>query len=186
MELLLSFSIGIGLSAACGYRVFVPLLGMSIAAAQGHISLPEGMQWISTQEALIAFAVATAAEIAAYYIPFVDNMLDTIAAPAAIAAGTIVMASFVTDMSPLLKWGLAIIAGGGTAGLFQGSTTLIRGTSTVVTAGMGNFAVTSVETGIAIFLTLLALLLPLTAGIVVIALVTVALKNIIRKRMKRS
>ncbi len=186
MELFLSISIGIGLSAACGYRVFVPLLGMSIAAALGHISLPEGMQWIGTGEALIAFAAATIVEIAAYYIPLIDNMLDAIAAPAAVTAGTIVMASFITDMSPLLKWGLAIIAGGGTAGLFQGSTTLIRGTSTTVTAGMGNFAVTSVETGIAVFLTLLALLLPLTAGIVVIVLVIIALKNIIRKVVTRA
>jgi len=181
MELFLSISIGIGLSAACGYRVFVPLLGMSIAAAQGHISLPEGMQWISSQEALVAFSVATAAEIAAYYIPLIDNMLDTIAAPAAITAGTIVMASFVTDVSPLLKWSLAIIAGGGTAGLFQGSTTLIRGTSTAVTAGMGNFAFTSVETGIAILLTLLALSLPLATAIVVLIMVILALKGIFRK-----
>ncbi len=181
MDLFFSIPIGIGLSAACGYRVFVPLLGMSIAASQGHLSLSEGMQWIGTPEALIVFAVATAAEIAAYYIPLVDNLLDTIAAPAAVAAGTIVMASFATEMSPLLKWTLAIIAGGGTAGLFQGTTTLIRGTSTAVTAGMGNFAFTSLETFIALALTALAMLLPLLTAVVVLTLVVMILKKIVRR-----
>jgi len=181
MDLLLSISIGLGLSAACGYRVFVPLLGMSIAASQGYLSLSEGMQWIGTEEARIAFAAATAAEIAAYYIPVVDNMLDAIAAPAAVTAGTIVMASFFTDMSPLLRWSLAIIAGGGTAAIFQGSTTLIRGTSTAVTAGMGNFAFTSVETGISIVLTVLALLVPLITVAAVLTMMIIVLKIIIRK-----
>ncbi len=183
MEPLLSLSIGIGLSAACGYRIFVPLLGMSVAAALGHVSLPEEMQWLNTQEALMALVVATTGEIAAYYIPLIDNLLDTIAGPAAVVAGTIVMSAFFTDMSPLLKWSLAIIAGGGTAGLFQGSTTLIRGTSTAVTAGMGNAAFTTVETGISIILTLLSMILPLIAGSLVIVFVFITLRSIMRKIM---
>src|SRR5215475_13958065 len=112
METLLSICIGIGLSAACGFRVFVPLLAMSIAALSGHLTLAQGFAWIGSYPTLIAFSVATCLEIAGYYIPWVDHLLDTIATPAAIIAGTIVTASMVTDVSPFLKWTLAVIAGG--------------------------------------------------------------------------
>src|SRR6266478_8524849 len=131
METLLSICVGIGLSAACGFRVFVPLLVMSIAALCGHLTLAHGFEWIGTYPAVVAFAVATCLEIAGYYIPWVDHLLDTIATPAALVAGTLVTASAVTDISPFLKWTLAVIAGGGSAGLVQGATVIMRGASTV-------------------------------------------------------
>src|SRR5438477_8925513 len=108
METVLSICVGIGLSAACGFRVFVPLLVMSIASLSGHLTLAQGFEWIGTYPALIAFSVATCLEIAGYYIPWVDNLLDSIATPAAIVAGTIATAAMVTDVSPLMKWSLAI------------------------------------------------------------------------------
>src|SRR6266699_2109248 len=110
METLLSICVGIGLSAACGFRVFVPLLVMSIAALSGHLALAHGFEWIGSYPALVAFAVATCLEITGYYIPWVDHLLDTVATPAAIIAGTLVSASLVADVSPFLRWALAIIA----------------------------------------------------------------------------
>src|ERR1043166_5372948 len=110
METLLSICVGIGLSAACGFRVFVPLLIMSIASMSGHLTLAHGFEWISSYPALLAFAVATCVEVAGYYIPWVDNLLDAIATPAAMVAGTLVTASMVADLSPFMKWTLAIIA----------------------------------------------------------------------------
>jgi hypothetical protein len=181
MDLFLSICIGVGLSAACGYRVFVPLLGMSIAASTGHISLPSGLEWISSNQAIAAFSAATILEIGGYYIPLIDNFIDTVATPAAVIAGTIVMSSFITDVSPFLKWSLAIIAGGGTAGLFQGSTTLIRSTSTVTTAGMGNFAVTSLETGLSLVLTVLSFFLPFITALIVLVLIFMVLKIIFKR-----
>src|SRR5438094_7023125 len=133
METLLSVCLGIGLSAACGFRVFVPLLVMSIASLSGHLTLAHGFEWIGSYPALIAFAVATCVEIAGYYIPWVDNLLDTIATPAAIVAGILVTASVMMDVSPFVKWTLAIIAGGGAAGLAQGTTVLARGASSAGT-----------------------------------------------------
>src|SRR5436309_7251833 len=103
METVLSLLIGIGLSAACGFRVFVPLLVVSVASHTGHLHLSSGFEWMGSDAALIAFAVATVLEVAAYYIPWLDNLLDTIASPAAVIAGTMVTASLVTDMSPFLK-----------------------------------------------------------------------------------
>src|SRR3979409_2491408 len=124
METIFSACLGIVLSAACGFRVFVPLLIMSIAALSGHLHLAHGFEWIGSYPALVAFSVATCLEVAGYYFPWVDHLLDTIATPAAIVAGTIVTASMVADVSPFLKWTLAIIAGGGAAGMVQGTTVL--------------------------------------------------------------
>jgi hypothetical protein len=160
METLLSVCLGIGLSAACGFRVFVPLLVMSIAALSGHLTLSQGFGWIATYPAFIMFLVATGLEIGAYYIPWLDNLLDTLATPAAIVAGTIVTASMVTGMSPMLKWTLAIIAGGGVAALVQGTTVLARGASSLGTGGVANHLLATVELGGSVVTSIVAILAP--------------------------
>lgn len=165
----MSVCLGIGLSAACGFRVFVPLLVVSIAALSGHLSLATGFEWIGTYPALIVFSVATAAEITGYYIPWVDHLLDTMATPAAIVAGTIITASLVSGMSPMLKWTLAIIAGGGAAGLVQGTTVIARGASTASTGGLANPIFATIELAGAAVTSFLSLLAPL----VVVAILTV-------------
>jgi hypothetical protein len=152
--------VGIGLSAACGFRVFVPMLGISIAALSGHITLASGFEWIGTWPALTAFATATVLEIAAYYIPVVDNMLDTVATPAAVVAGTIATAAMVGDMSPFLKWALAIIAGGGVAAVIQASTVTLRAAAQTSAPVVATPVVTTVETAGSILATVLAVLSP--------------------------
>ncbi len=165
---ILSICLGIGLSAACGFRVFVPLLVMSIASLAGHLTLAPGFQWIGTYPALLTFSVATAVEIAGYYIPWVDHALDTIATPAAIVAGTVITASMVTGMSPLLKWSLAIIAGGGAAGLVQGATVVTRAASTATTGGLGNPLVATIELGAATITSIAALLVPVLVVVLMV------------------
>ncbi len=160
METLLSICVGIGLSAACGFRVFVPLLVMSIAALSGHLTLAHGFEWIGSYPALVAFAVATCLEIAGYYIPWVDHLLDTVATPAAIIAGTLVSASLVADVSPFLRWALAIIAGGGAAGMVQATSVLTRGASSAGTAGLGNPLVATAELAGSLLTSIFALLAP--------------------------
>jgi hypothetical protein len=168
VDSLLGISIGIGLSAACGFRVFVPLLVMSIFALSGHLNLSPGFSWIGSYPALVAFATATAVEVAAYLIPGLDNLLDLVAAPAAVIAGTLVTASFIADFSPFLKWTLALIAGGGAAGIIQGGTALLRGKSTLTTAGAGN-PILAVGEGIgSAILAILAILIPFLIVIVII------------------
>lgn len=159
-EFLLSLCVGVGLSAACGFRVFVPLLITSIASYSGHLNLASGFEWIGTPVALTTFALATALEITAYYVPWLDNFLDSIATPAAAVAGTIVTASMVTDVSPYLKWSLAVIAGGGAATLVQGATVLVRSVSTATTAGLANPLFATVELGGAVASSVTAILLP--------------------------
>jgi hypothetical protein len=151
MEELLSICVGIGLAAACGFRVFVPLLIVSIASNTGHLTLAQPFQWMGTHPALVTFSVATAIEVGGYYIPWVDNLLDTVATPAAVVAGTVVSASIFTDMSPFLKWTLAAIAGGGTAGVIQTGTVLARAASTAASGGLANALVATGELGLSLF-----------------------------------
>ena len=184
MENILSVCLGIGLSAACGFRVFIPLLVMSIASLSGHLALSDGFQWIGTYPALVVFATASVLEIAAYYIPLVDNLMDSIAGPAAIAAGILVAASSFIHMDPLLKWTLAIIAGGGTAAIFHGSTALVRGASTVLTGGTGNHAVATAELGIASGLSVLAIALPLLSMVIILAFLFFIIRKGFRKLLK--
>jgi len=179
---ILSILVGVGLSAACGFRVFVPLLVMNLAALSGHLHLAQGFQWLASYPATIAFSVATCLEIAGYYIPWVDHLLDTMATPAAVVAGTIVTASMVSDMSPFLKWTLAVIAGGGAAGLVQGTTVITRGASTAATGGLGNPVVATLELAGALFTSLMAILAP----VAVVALVLVVLAILARALLRRA
>lgn len=178
MELTLALMTGVGLAAACGFRIFIPPLCISIAAKAGHLTLAESFDWMASTPALIVFASATLLEIGGYYIPFIDNLLDAVAAPSAVVAGTVVTASQVGDTSPLLTWSLAIIAGGGSAGLVQGLTTVARQFSSLATAGFGNPIVSTVEAGSALVMTALAVLMPLVAVLAVLVLLAFAVKKI--------
>ena len=185
MELTLSICLGIGLAAACGFRVFVPLLGVSLAALAGHVQLVDELAWIGTWPALACFLTATILEIGAYYVPWIDNLLDSIATPAAVVAGTIAMGSIITDMSPLMRWTLALIAGGGTAALIQTATVALRGSSTAMTGGTANWLVATFEFVASIGTTVIALLLPIVAAAAVGLLVVVALSFLLGRRSRQ-
>ncbi len=160
----MSVLIGIALSATCGFRVFVPLLAVNIGTraqnADGEplIELAAGFDWLSSDIAMMVFLVATLFEIGGYYIPWIDNLLDTVASPAAIVAGTVITASFITGMDPWLQWLLGLIAGGSAAGAVQATTVVTRASSTVTTGGLGNPIVASVETSGAFLGSALAIL----------------------------
>ena len=153
--------LGLGLSAACGFRVFIPPLAMGIGARAGLMNLGESWAWMSETWVIIVFVVATLLEIFAYYIPWLDNLLDTITTPSAIVAGIIVTSASLDGIDPTLQWILSIIAGGGTAGTIQLGTVATRAVSTATTGGIGNPIVSTVEAGACIFCTILALLLPI-------------------------
>src|SRR4029077_19723228 len=141
LHLPLSIVLGVGLAAATGLRVFLPMLIVGVAAHTGQVPLDSSFAWLATPSALTMLSVAALAEILAYYVPAVDNLLDTLATPAALVAGTIVSAAVMTDVPPMVKWTAAVIAGGGMAGLTQGATAIVRANSTVFTGGLGNFII---------------------------------------------
>jgi len=170
METLLSIGIGLGLSAACGFRVFVPLLVASIAAHTGYLTLAPGFEWVGTTQALYAFATATLLEILAYYVPWLDNALDALATPAAVMAGMLIGAAVFTDLPPFLKWSLAIIAGGAAAGMVQGATSLLRLKSTALSGGLANPVVSTLELVGSFVMAIVALMVPVVALLLAVVL----------------
>jgi hypothetical protein len=154
---------------------------MSIAAQSGHLELAAGFTWLANPIVTVALGLATVLEIGAYFIPWLDNALDTVATPAAVVAGTVMTASLVGDMSPFLRWGLAAIAGGSVAGAVQGATVVARGTSSLTTAGLGNPLLALTELSASAAITVLAIALPLVA----LALVAVALLAMPMRRQRR-
>lgn len=168
VDTIIGLMVGIGLSAACGFRVFVPFLGLSLAAMNGYVTLADGFQWLATWPALLALITATGCEIAAYYVPVIDNLLDAIAAPIAILAGILATAAIALDLRPLLKWSLAIIAGGGVAGVVQGGTIVTRALASMNLPGPANFIVATLEWLGAAVITITAILIPIAALAIVL------------------
>ncbi len=175
-DLAVSLALGIGLAAATGFRVFLPLLIVSIASYSGHLPLGENFAWLATPPALILLGVAALVEILAYYIPGVDNLLDTLATPAAFVAGTVVSAAVITDVPPMVKWATAVIAGGGIAGLTQGVTAVLRAKSTIFTGGLGNMVIATAEFIGALVVSLLALVAPIATLLVVALFLWLAIR----------
>lgn len=182
-DTIISIFLGIGLSASVGFRVFVPLFALSLAAYFNLWELNESWLWIGSLTAVIALGVATLVEIFGYYIPYVDNLLDAIAIPLATIAGIAVMVSTVADLSPVITWALAIIAGGGTAAAVAGSSGLTRMASTATTGGLGNPVVSTLETGSSIVMTMMSLFIPALAFVCVLILLYIIIR--IYKKMKR-
>jgi Domain of unknown function (DUF4126) len=180
VESLLGIPVGLALSTAAGLRVFVPLLLTGIAARAGYLTLTPSMGWMASDAALIAFATATVLEVGAYYVPWLDNLLDTIATPAAITAGVMATAAVTPELHPLLRWTLAVVAGGGAAGLVQAGTALLRLKSSAFTAGAGNPAVATGEIVGSLALSLLGILVPLLAAAIALVVLVALARRVIR------
>ena len=182
---LLSVALGIALAAAAGLRVFVPLFALGVAARAGYVPLADGFEWLASTPALIVLGTATLVEIVAYYVPYLDHLLDVIASPSAVLAGIVATAAVLTDMPPVVKWTVAIIAGGGAAGLVQGASVAARIGSTATTGGLGNFVLSSLETFGAVGTVILAIALPLLALLVVVVMLGFAIALLFRLARRR-
>lgn len=184
METLLSVALGLGLAAAAGLRVFVPVFGVGLAAHFAALPLSPSFAWVETTPALITFGTATVLEIGAYYVPWLDHALDVVATPAAVVAGVIASAAVITDLPPVVTWTVALIGGGGAAGLMQMLSVGARLKSTATTAGLGNPVVATGESAGAIAITTVALLVPVVALLVLLA-VLVGGVRFARRRLSR-
>ena len=178
METILSVLTGIGVAAACGFRVFVPLLALGLAGRAGVLPLNDTFAMLGTLPALIALGTAAVLEVGAYYVPWLDHALDVVAAPAAVVAGVLASAAAIADLPPVLTWGIALIGGGGAAGLLHGATSLLRLKSTAVTGGLGNPVVSTGELIGALVTSALAVLVPVVSAV----LLLVVLVWVIRQR----
>lgn len=184
MEWVVSIILGIGLAAACGFRVFVPLFIVSLFSYfdLGGMDVGESFQWLGSLPAIITFGAASLVELFAYYIPYVDNLLDTLAIPLAAIAGTLISLSTMVELDPLLQWSIALIAGGGLAGLIKGTSAATRLVSTAATGGAANPVVSTAETGASVLMTVLAWFIPLAAIALLIILLYLVFRYMYRRR----
>lgn len=165
MEMILSLALGISLAAACGFRVFVPLLVLGLMGRFAELPLTDVLAWTASTTGLICLGCATVAETLGYYIPWVDNALDAVSAPLALVAGTLMMGGQMEALPDVMQWGLAIVAGAGSAGVVQAGTSALRAASTATTGGLGNFVVSTGENIMATIGAVLAVVAPLLAGL---------------------
>ena len=181
-----AIGLGIALSACCGFRVFIPLLAASGAGMLGWYQLAPDMQWLAEWPALICFGTAALLEIAAYYIPFVDNLLDTISTPLAVVAGTLLASSIlpIHENESLLRWAIALLAGGGTAGTIQVGTSILRLFSSKATVGTGNVAVATGENAAAVGGTIFSFILPVIMAACLLLLVLYILYKLLRRLLR--
>jgi hypothetical protein len=172
-NLLTNIAMGIALSACAGFRVFIPMLAGALAGQFGLVQLPADMTWLQSWPAIACFGAAAVAEVGAYYIPFVDNLLDTIATPLSVGAGTVLASSIlpVGDLEPPLRWGIGLLAGGSAAGTIQLGTGLLRLVSSKATVGTGNAVVATGENAAAVGGSVLSLLIPVIVAVVLLALI---------------
>lgn len=172
---LLSAFIGIGLAAASGFRVFLPMFAVSLASYMGWIPMNETFDWLAGLPTLITTGIATVVEILAYYIPYVDHLLDTLSVPLATVAGSVLFASQFADIGTFPQWALALIAGGGTAAAISSGFAGTRAASTATTGGLGNSVVATTETAGAGLMTFLAMAAPIIAAIAAIILIVIVI-----------
>ena len=125
-------------------------------------------------------------EVLAYYIPWLDNLLDTIATPSAVIAGTMMSAAVMGDVDPVIKWSISTIAGGGSSGTIQLGTVATRAVSTGTTGGLANPIVSTMEFIASIFMVILALLAPFLAVGAFIVLIYFAVKFLMKWQSKKS
>ena len=179
MDAVIGVAVGLGLAAAAGFRVFVPLLIAAVAAKWGALPLAPEFAWLATTPALAALATATVLEIGAYAVPWLDQLLDVVATPAAMLAGMLVAASVVVDLPPVIKWSAVLLAGGA-AGMTQGATVVTRLKSTTLTGGLANPIVATLELVGAVATSVLAIFLPLFTVVVVVMLLLVVTRRMHR------
>jgi|TARA_B110000263_G_scaffold180469_1_gene158063 hypothetical protein len=182
LPVILSLSLGLGLAAACGFRVFIPPLMMGLASRFDLYELEGSFVWVGETWAIGVFAMATLVEVGGYYIPWVDNLLDTIATPAAIIGGIFVTsASLEGEMDQSMQWMLAIIAGGSTAGVIQIGTVATRAVSTTTTGGLANPLISTLEALASIVCIILSLFLVVIIPLILVFLIWVAIKYIMKR-----
>jgi Domain of unknown function (DUF4126) len=184
VDALIGAFVGLALSAAVGFRVFVPLLLAGAAARLGYLELTSDMAWLGSDAALVALATATVLEVSAYYVPWLDNLLDAIATPTAIVAGAVAWVAVTPDLSPLLRWTLAVVAGGGVAGAIQAGTALLRLQSSGFTGGLANPVLATAELLGALALSVMGVLAPVLAAVLVV-LVLLGLGFLYRRATNR-
>jgi hypothetical protein len=185
LDFVRNLALGVALAAACGLRIFVPLLVLGTASAFGWVELSGGLAWIGSLPALTVFGVATLVEVAAYHVPWLDNILDYLGAPVAVGAGTLMAASLLPEGDAVLRWTVAAAAGGGAAGVVHLGTAVLRKMSSLATGGLANPLLAHAEAFGALLASVIALAAPVLALVVVVLMIAGAVRLLRRRAATR-
>ena len=177
---MIAFCLGIGLSAACGIRAFLPLLLVALNQRFNLIQTSFHLEWLDNNIVLIVLCVATIIELIAYYIPLIDHALDFIGSPLVFLVGAMSMASVIPDMPVYIDNILSIILGGSTALSMNGLMGIGRMKTTTLSAGAANPVYATLENIVSMVLTLLSFIIPVIIACLIILLVFLSLKGIRR------
>ena len=161
--LLTQVAMGISLAACAGLRAFLPLLAVGIAGRLDVIPLTRSFEWLESGPALVVFGLAVVFEVLADKVPFVDHALDVAETFVKPVAGAVVVASVVTELSPLQTTVLAIVAGSSSAVGLHLAKAKLRLVSSATTGGVGNPLLSLLEDAAAFLGTLVSLIVPLVA-----------------------
>jgi hypothetical protein len=183
LNILLSVATGVALAAAAGFRAFVPLLAAGLAIHFGWVEAARGFDWLGEPVVLVALGVATAAEIAAYYVPGVDHVLDLIGAPVAVAAGIVAAAGVMVGLPDWLRWLTAIGAGGAIATAGHALNAVGRAKTGAASGGVANPAYSTAELAGSVLIASLAFIVPVIVVILLIALGAWLLQRRRRRRV---
>lgn len=185
MDYIFAILIGVGLSISAGFRVFTPMLLASIAAKLGWLPLATGFEWLGSNVAFVALALATILEVISYYVPMFDNLMRGLATPLAAVAGTLMTVAVIgTENAEFLSWGLAFVTGGGAATVTSLTNTAVRGTTTVTTAGVANPVVSLIEDVSAVVLPIVTIIAPIVVIVLIVVVAWLFIK--FSKRIKAS
>jgi hypothetical protein len=163
-------AMGFALAACVGLRTFLPLLAAGVLARLGYVSLGDHFEWMASTPALVVFGSAALFEILADKVPWLDHALHAAEAFVKPVAGTLIAASVLTELDPVMAITLGLIAGGTVAGAVQALRGTARVASTALTGGLGNPVLSIFDDAAATVGIVLAFVLPLLAAMIVIGL----------------
>ncbi len=161
-EILAAVALAIALAACAGLRAWLPLLAAGLLARAGWLELGPAFQFLGSGRALLVFGIATLIEILADKFPSLDHALDALSTPLRPAAGALLAAAAlgqVTDPLPALVLGTAM--GAPAALVPHAAKSMLRAASTTITAGIANPVLSLLEDGFALVLIALAVIVPL-------------------------
>lgn len=183
MELLAAICVGLGLSAAGGLRIFVPLLIAGLSQRLNLVELAPALSWTSSWTALCVLGLLSVAEGVGYCVPAVDHALDALSAPAGWLAGALLSVGLVAPelhsslasgdhLTGLINQalyatglGAAAASGVAAAGITQATSAGGRIVSTTATGGIANPFYAAIESILATVASILAVLTPIVLAI---------------------
>jgi hypothetical protein len=183
-SLLLEIAMGMGLAACAGLRAFLPLFLTGLAGRFGWVPLAGPFQWLSSGPALVILGVAVVTEVLADKVPVLDHFLDLMQTIVRPAAGAVLVAAVLTDLTPMQAGILAILAGGSTAAVVHVTKAKLRLISLATTVGFASPVISVLEDVATLAGTVVAIVVPMLMLLFVAVALIVTILAIRRFRVR--